>query len=145
MRAAIAFAVLWVLARASGRGTLGELSSFDLLLFITMGDLVQQGITMDDRSLTGGILAVATFAVLALLLNYSLAFWPRLGRLVSGRPIVLVRDGVVDERAMRAQHVDRSELETATRQQSIASFDDVHLAILEPNGKISFFRHQDAA
>ena len=51
IRAAIAFAVLWLLTRAAGRSTLGELSSFELVLFIMLGDVVQQGITMDDRRL----------------------------------------------------------------------------------------------
>ena len=45
LRAAVTFIVLWLITRSVGRSTLGELSSFELLLFITMGDLVQQGIT----------------------------------------------------------------------------------------------------
>lgn len=53
-RAAVTFLVLWLITRAAGRSTLGELSSFELLLSITMGDLVQQGITQEDHSVAGG-------------------------------------------------------------------------------------------
>lgn len=52
LRAGIMFVLLWVMIRASGRSTLGELSSFDLVVFLVMGNLVQQAITLEDRSLT---------------------------------------------------------------------------------------------
>lgn len=57
IRAAAAFIILWLATRAAGRSTLGELSSFELVLFVVLGDLVQQGITMEDRSLVGSLLA----------------------------------------------------------------------------------------
>lgn len=79
LRAAIMFLLLWTMVRASGRSTLGELSSFDLVVFIVMGNLVQQGITLDDRSLTGGLLAIGTMMALSVGLSYAKARWPRFG------------------------------------------------------------------
>lgn len=70
LRAAITFFLLWLITRAVGRSTLGELSSFELLLFITMGDLVQQGVTQEDYSVTGGLIAVGTMALLTVMLGY---------------------------------------------------------------------------
>ncbi|GAA1496805.1 hypothetical protein [Paeniglutamicibacter kerguelensis] len=70
LRAAITFFLLWLITRAVGRSTLGELSSFELLLFITMGDLVQQGVTQEDHSVTGGLIAVGTMALLTVMLGY---------------------------------------------------------------------------
>src|SRR5690625_1653216 len=77
IRAAVAFFIPWLVTRAAGRATLGELSSFDLLLFVTMGDLIQQGITMNDTSLVGGVLAVGTIAVLSVAMGYAGARWPK--------------------------------------------------------------------
>jgi uncharacterized membrane protein YcaP (DUF421 family) len=47
-RALVVFFFLWLVTRAVGRSSLGELSTFQLLLYVTMGDLVQQGITQQD-------------------------------------------------------------------------------------------------
>ncbi|MFC0581274.1 DUF421 domain-containing protein [Micrococcoides hystricis] len=139
VRAAIAFGLLWLLAKASGKGTLGEMSSFDLLVFVVMGDLIAPGITGEDRTLTGGVLAVATFALLAVGMNYLSARWRKVDRLIEGYAIILVKDGVVDESALRRQRITTEELKVAARQAQLESMDDIRLALLETNGKISIF------
>lgn len=69
-RALVLFVFLWIVTRAMGRSTLGELSTFELLLYVTMGDLVQQGVTQQDYSVTAAVLAVGTFALLTFLLSW---------------------------------------------------------------------------
>lgn len=100
---------------------------------------------MADRSQTGGLLALSTFALLAVGLNFATSRWPKLGRTIEGHPIVLVRDGIVDDRAVRSQRITISELESATRQLSIETVAAVHLAFLESNGKNSFFRRAESS
>lgn len=139
IRAAAAFIILWLVTRASGRTTLGELSSFELVLFVVLGDLVQQGITMEDRSLTGSLLAVFTMLVLAAGLNYANMRWPKVGKLMQGRPIVLIRDGVVDRKALYRERIGLDELSMLARQSGIENYSSVRLAILEASGKVSFF------
>ena len=56
IRAAVMFVFLWAVTRAVGRSTLGELSTFELVLYVTMGDLVQQAVTQQDYSVTGSML-----------------------------------------------------------------------------------------
>src|SRR3954467_15135635 len=77
LRAAVVFIFLWVVTRAVGRSTLGELSTFELLLYVTMGDLVQQGVTQQDYSVTGAVLAVGTFALLPLAISWTQWRFPR--------------------------------------------------------------------
>lgn len=144
LRAAVTFIVLWLLTRAVGRSTLGELSSFELLLFITMGDLVQQGITQEDHSVTGGLMAVGTMALLTVLLGWANVRWPRLGRFVHGSPVVILHGGRPDTKALRAERLGIDDLMTAARGQGFRNFSDIDLAVLEPNGKISFFARDDS-
>ena len=54
VRAVVVFLFLWVITRIVGRSTLGELSTFQLVVFITMGDLIQQSVTQQDFSVTAG-------------------------------------------------------------------------------------------
>ncbi|MGH3652134.1 DUF421 domain-containing protein [Glutamicibacter sp.] len=142
IRAAIAFIVLWLVTRAAGRSTLGELSSFELVLFVVLGDLVQQGITMEDRSLVGSLLAVFTMLLMAVVLAYANMRWPRMGKLTQGRPIVLVRDGSIDRKALHHERIGLDELSMLARLAGIEDYSSIRLAILEANGKVSFFTHE---
>lgn len=142
IRAAIAFIVLWLVTRAAGRSTLGELSSFELVLFVVLGDLVQQGITMEDRSLLGNLLAAFTMVLLAAILAYANMRWPKIGKLTQGRPIVLIRDGSIDRKALHAERIGLDELSMLARLAGIEDYSTIRLAILEANGKVSFFTHE---
>ena len=68
-RAAVMFAVLYVLLRIMGKRELGQLTPFELVVMIVLGDLIQQGVTHNDFSLTGAILAITTFAFLGMLMS----------------------------------------------------------------------------
>src|SRR5881409_357531 len=93
VRSVVIFFFLWVVTRAVGRSSLGELSTFQLLLYVVMGDLVQQAITQQDYSVTAGILAVSTFALLTVGFGLVERRWPKLLPLIAGVPLVVIRDG----------------------------------------------------
>jgi uncharacterized membrane protein YcaP (DUF421 family) len=144
IRATVLFFFLWGVTRAVGRSTLGELSTFQLLLYVTMGDLVQQAVTQQDYSVTGGILAVSVFALLTVALNLTQWRFPSTRRLINGLPLVVVRDGEILRDATRGQRLSTADLLATARQQGIRSIADVELAVLEADGRISFFTRSAA-
>jgi uncharacterized membrane protein YcaP (DUF421 family) len=144
LRATVLFCVLWLVSRASGKRELSQLSAFELVLLVTMGDLVQQGITQEDYSVTGAVLAVSVFALLSVLLSYASWRFPRSRHVLEGQPSVIVRDGAIDEEVMAAERLTTTELNEAARERGIRSLADVDLAILENNGTISFFERNRA-
>lgn len=138
-RAVTIYFFLWFITRVVGRSTIGELSTFQLILFITMGDMVQQAVTQQDYSLTAGILAVSVFAVLTIALSWANLRWPRLRSLTHGVPVVVVADGHPIDRSMRRERLSIDDLKAAARQQGFERLSAIRLAILEANGAISFF------
>src|ERR671922_1728312 len=93
LRALVLFFFVFVLTRVIGRRELSSLEPFDLILLIVLGDAIQQGLTQDDYSVTGAIIAVSTIAALQVgvsFLRYRVAF---LRPFLGGLPIVLVQDG----------------------------------------------------
>jgi uncharacterized membrane protein YcaP (DUF421 family) len=144
LRAVVIFFFLWAVTRAVGRTTLGELSTFELLLYVTMGDLVQQAVTQQDFSVTGGVIAVSTFALLTVALSWVQWRFPRTRALVNGTPVVMVRNGELLPTPARQQRLSDTDLLAAARQQGIRSLSDVDLAILEADGKLSFFTSDSA-
>jgi uncharacterized membrane protein YcaP (DUF421 family) len=81
---------------------------------------VQQGLTQDDYSLTGALLAIGTIALLQLGVSYTNFRFPRLRPLLDGEPIVVVRDGKPIEKNLRRERMTLDDLTSAMRQQSIA-------------------------
>ena len=92
-RALFIFAFLWFITRVTGRATLGELSTFQLLLYVTMGDLVQQAVTQQDYSVTASVLAIGVFALLTALLSWLNTRYRRLRPLTHGTPVIVVDQG----------------------------------------------------
>jgi uncharacterized membrane protein YcaP (DUF421 family) len=144
IRATVLFLFLWGVTRAVGRSTLGELSTFELLLYVTMGDLVQQAVTQQDYSVAGGVLAVSVFALLTAALNLTQWRFPRTRDLINGVPLVIVRDGEILGEVTRAQRFSTTDLLATARQQGIRSIADVELAVLEADGRVSFFTRSDS-
>lgn len=143
IRAAVIFIFLWVVTRAVGRSTLGELSTFELLLYVTMGDLVQQGVTQQDYSVTGAFLGVSTFALLTVALSWTQWRWPRMRKWLTGQPILVVRNGEVLEDAMKSQRLAVADFLVAAREQGIRSTADIEFAVLEADGRLSIFTYDD--
>jgi uncharacterized membrane protein YcaP (DUF421 family) len=141
-RALFVYVFLWVITRAVGRSTLGELSTFQLLLYVTMGDLIQQGVTQQDYSVTGAVLGVSTFAVLTVAITVANRRWNAVRPITHGIPIVLLRDGQLDLDALRGEQLAVHDFFAAAREQGIKQLRDVELAVLEADGKISFFATQ---
>jgi uncharacterized membrane protein YcaP (DUF421 family) len=140
----VIFAFLWVVTRAVGRSTLGELSTFELLLYVTMGDLVQQGVTQQDYSVTGSILAVGTFALLTVSLSWTQWRFPRARPIITGRPLLVFEDGRPVEANLKTQRLSLADLLAAAREEGIRRTSDIEYAVMEADGRISFFtRDQD--
>ena len=143
IRAAVIFVFVYLLTRLLGRRELNSLEPFDLILLIVLGDLVQQGVTQNDSSLTGAILAISTIGLLTVALSYLSFKFKRLHPVLNGEPIVLVEDGKVIEDNLKRQRLTREEIGAEARLEGIAAIDDVRWAILETNGRISFVKRQD--
>jgi uncharacterized membrane protein YcaP (DUF421 family) len=140
IRAAVMFAFLWLVTRAVGKRELAQLSAFELVLLVTMGDLVQQGITQEDYSVSGGVLTIGTFALLSVALSYISWRFPRSRPVLEGQPVVVVRGGETQEKVLAYERMPVSELMEAARKEGIRDIADIDLAVLENDGSISFFR-----
>lgn len=144
VRAAVIYLFLWMITRLVGRSTVGELSTFQLILFITMGDMVQQAVTQQDYSVTAGILAISVFTVLTMGLSWANARWPRIRKITHGVPVVILQNGSTDPAVLRREQLSIDDLKAAARQQGFETLTAIRLAVLEANGQISFFAQQSS-
>jgi uncharacterized membrane protein YcaP (DUF421 family) len=140
LRAAVIFFFVFVLTRAVGRRELSSLEPFDVILLVVIGDLVQQGITQSDDSVTGTLIVLATIALLTVGVSYVNFRVPRLRPLLEGEPLVLVEDGRVIERHLARERLTLDDLMAEARLQDLPELSQVRWAVLETSGRISFIR-----
>lgn len=140
LRATAIFIGLYLLMRLMGKRELGQMTPFELIVLVVIGDLIQQGVTQNDFSVTGAIIAISTIAFLAMAMSWATYLWPAAERLLEGEPRVIVRDGEILQANLRRNRLTRSEIESEMRLAGIGKLSDVAWAILEPRGKISFIQ-----
>jgi uncharacterized membrane protein YcaP (DUF421 family) len=140
LRSAAVFVFLWFLTRIIGKKELAEISAFELVLLVVIGDLVQQGVTQEDMSVTGAILATGTIALLVVGMSYVSFRWRRAETVVEGVPVVIVSDGRMVAESMRVERLTDDEVVSAAREQGIGDIADVRFGVLEADGKFSFVR-----
>ena len=143
LRTVFAFVLILVITRAVGRRELSSMEPFDLILLVVMGDLIQQGVTQSDYSLTGSMIVIVTIAALTVGTAYLSYRFRGLRPLLEGEPVVLVARGRVLEGNLRKQRMTMQELLAEARLASIADLDDVDYAVLETNGRVSFLKQGD--
>jgi uncharacterized membrane protein YcaP (DUF421 family) len=140
LRATAIYFFLFALTRGMGKRELSEMTAFELLLLVTVGDLVQQGVTEEDMSVTGAMLGVGTIGLWIVAGAWVSFRWKGARRLVEGVPVIVVKDGLPVMEALRIERVTLEEVLEAARQQGIENLRDVKLAVLEPDGRFSLIK-----
>jgi uncharacterized membrane protein YcaP (DUF421 family) len=142
LRAIVGFFFVLFLTRVVGRRELSSLQPFDLILLVMIGDLVQQGITQNDFSVTGMMLVGGTVAILTVIVSYGSFKFPRLRPIVEGEPVIVVEDGRPIVRNLTRNRITLEELAAAARLEGIDTLDRIRWAVLETSGQISFISRE---
>lgn len=135
---------LWVMTRLLGKKEISQLTPFDFVTSLMLSELV--GNTVYDREvkLTELVFALAVWMALSLALEKAMQRFPWLSRPLSGRPDIVIRNGRIDEAAMKRNKLDMHQLGMLLREQNVFSVQDVAYAIFETNGNLSVMRNAKA-
>lgn len=138
LRAVAIYLALLVLFKFSGRRSLAELTIFDFVLLLIIGEATQQALLGDDFSITNAILVIATLIALDMLFSSIKWRWPRVDLWLEGSPIIVVENGVPLHSRLEAARIKIEDiLESAREKQGLERLDQIKFAIIEKNGKIS--------
>jgi len=140
LRAIALYVFVVFVMRMIGRRELSTLTPFDLVLLIVLGDAIQQGLTQDDYSVTGAVVAVSTLAVMQVTTSYISYRVKPFRKVLKGEPIILIENGKLLNQNLRRERITADDVAEEMRTQQIAAFDQVQWAILESNGTISFIQ-----
>jgi uncharacterized membrane protein YcaP (DUF421 family) len=144
LRGVIVYVFLLALIRLTGRRQTGLLTPFDFILLLILSNTVQNAMNGGDNSLGGGLFLAGTLIAI----NWAMLVLSRHSRLVHwalvGRPVFLVRDGLVQEKVMHRERITHHELMAALRTAGLANIEQAKDVILETNGSISVIHRSPA-
>jgi uncharacterized membrane protein YcaP (DUF421 family) len=138
IRTSVIYLFLLVLLRLTGKRTLSQLTTFDFLVLLIVGDATQQALLGEDYSLTNAIIAISTLLGweigLSLLKERSL----KIEKLIDGVPVVIVEAGRPIQAYLKKTRIDEYDILAAAREShGLERMDQIKYAVLERDGKIS--------
>jgi len=143
IRSAAMYVFLLVIFRLSGKRTLAQISTFDLILLLIVSEATQNALIGNNSSMTHAFLIIVTLVGIDIALSLLKQRWPSLDRWIEGLPLAVVKNGRPLEENMRHARVDEADILCAARErQGLMSMDQIGLAVLERNGHISIVPSQ---
>jgi uncharacterized membrane protein YcaP (DUF421 family) len=137
-RAAAVYLFLLLVLRISGKRTLAQVTTFDFVLLLIIGEATQQGLIGDEFSVTKALLLIVTLLTIDVGMSLLKGRAPRLALLLEGAPLVIVKDGEpLTERLKRARLDVNDVLEAARSNQGLERLEQIKYAVLERDGSIS--------
>lgn len=145
LRAAAIYFVLLILFRIAGRRTLAEMTTFDFILVLIIGEATQQALLGEDFSVTNAVVVVTTLLFLDIIMSQFKQRWGLFEKLVDGVPTILVENGrLLKDRMQRARVDERDVMEAARQLQGIERLEQIKYAVLEVSGGITIIPQEQA-
>ena len=123
--------------RLLGKRELGQMSLYDLVMIIVLGNAVQNAMINNDNTLVGGLVAATVLLILNRLFNLLSLHSKHVEHLMEGEPVLIVSDGALLSRPMKRQGITVEQVMAALREHGIEELTQVHMAVLEVDGTIS--------
>lgn len=142
LRGTLLYFTLVVLLRFALKRERGELGTTDLLVLVLLGDAAQNAMAGNYSSVTDGLVLILTLVFWSAALNWLAFRFHWIERLLSPRPLALVRDGQLLRRNMRKELVTEEELRGQLRLQGIQSISQIRAARMEADGRISVITYE---
>lgn len=137
-RAVIVYVFLLVIFRLSGKRTLAEVTTFDLVLLLIISEATQEALIDNDHSMTNSFLIITSLVLLNVVFSEIKERFKPAEKILDGVPLLIVDHGKPLKDRMRKERVDVDDVLDAAREgHGLERLDQIKFAVLERNGKIS--------
>lgn len=138
LRTALIFLFAFVILRLLGKKRLSQFSAIDLLLIIALGSAVGDVMIYGEEiiPITTSIIAIATVAALIKLIDELVQIAPPLEKITAGKATTLIKNGKIDEDALRREKITQEELESMLREKGYLKHSLLKEVTLEPDGQV---------
>lgn len=137
LRSLAVYIFMFAAIRIFGKNQLSQLNAGDIVLLLLISNAVQNAMVGSNVSLEGGLVAAfvlfgANFVVKKIIFKN-----PKIKSLVESDPVILIKDGIIDNMKLKQQQLSFDELEETVREHGVENIAEVKLAVFEVDGNIS--------
>jgi len=133
----VIYFVIIIAMRIMGKREIGELSIFDIVIYLVMSELLAISITELEESIFKSLIAIVTLVLLQILVSWVLLKSKKSRDIFDGKSVILIHNGHINQEVMRKERYNIDDLMTQLHEKNIASPQEVEFAIMENNGKLS--------
>jgi uncharacterized membrane protein YcaP (DUF421 family) len=138
LRAVAVYAFLLLIFRISGKRSLAQITAFDFVLLLIIGEATQQALLGEDFSIINAYIVIGTLMFCELGMSLVKGWVPGLDPVLDSTPLVIVENGKLLEERTRQERVDLSDVLAAARERhGLERLDQIKYAVLERSGGIS--------
>jgi uncharacterized membrane protein YcaP (DUF421 family) len=142
LRGTIMYLGLFAILRFMARRQAGQFGPADLLVIVLIADAAQNGLGKEYGSVTEGLVLVLTIVVWEYLIDWLSWRFPAVGKILNPKPLTLIENGEICAKALQKEMLTEDELWSQLRQQHVERFQEVKLAKLEGDGRLSVLRFE---
>lgn len=143
LRTVFMYLFVFLTIRLMGKREIGKLSVFDMVISIMIAEIAVISIESTERSMWATVGPIAVLVAIQLVISQITLRNRRIRLWFDGHPSVLVRGGQLNWREMRRQRYNLDDLLAQLRENRITNIDEIEMAVLEPNGKLSVIPKED--
>jgi uncharacterized membrane protein YcaP (DUF421 family) len=136
------YLLILLIFRLMGKREIGELSILDLVVYIMIAEMASLAIENTKDPIINTLLPIMVLVVIQITLAVLSLKSKKFRDIVDGKPTIIINNGKIDEKAMRAQRYNFDDLLLQLREKDVGNIADVEYAILEPSGTLSIFQKQ---
>lgn len=139
----VAYGLLILFLRLGGKRSLAKLNAFDFVVTIAIGSILANMLTSTQLALGQAALAMGVLIAMQTLVSWLSVRSDAFQDLIRACPRILLKDGVIDERALREERVTRGDLMQVLRDGGFGRLDEVAAVVLEADGTLSTIGKKD--
>lgn len=143
IRTLLLYAVVILAVRLMGKRQISELQTSELVVTLLISDLASIPMQDSGQPLASGLIPIAALVMFEIVISALMVKSAGFRKMICGRPIIVVNNGVVQQREMRRLRMTTEDLSEQLRQKNVFSIQDVAYAIVETNGKMSVIKKPD--
>ena len=143
LRAVAIYGFLLLIFRVTGKRSLAQITAFDFVLLLIIGEATQQALLGDDFSVINAWIVIGTLMFLELGLSLVKSWWPALDPILESTPLVIVENGRLLQDRTAHERVDVEDVLAAAREHhGLQRLEEIKYAVLERSGGISIVPQQ---
>lgn len=143
LRVLVAYVLVFLFLKVSGRRGIRQLSVFELVVILTLGSAAGDVTFYEDVPVAPVVIVFIVLLLLYRITTYVMACSPRFATWMDGAPVTLIRDGRYEIGNLARLNISEDEFFMELRQQGVEHLGQVRLGILEIDGDVSLFFYED--